>query len=693
MKPNHPLNIILEGLDLAADGDPRAACVDRLKLWCGRLSLIGAVLLPVPVLRSATLPEWPYQQQLTVTSEGLQSVALPPETLHVAQPTLQDLRLVGPDGREVSYWIDRPALRPVPVVVRPRRQQVLVEPGRTRIQIERARTNRLQAIRLRTPTPTFVKSVSVDIVEESGSSRRIVSDRGIFRQTGREAQLQVELPGLTNRGFEVILDDRESAPIAIEGIELHELEQEPPPPVSIAATVRERFEEPGKTKLALDLGAAHLILGSLKIEAQDAVFRRRVSLLVSQFAEEDIREQRLQTVIVERLPSNHTGSSAEVLLDLAIPTRELVVEIENEDSPPLRLQSVQLKRRPVFLMFHAEGPGVFTVLSGHARAAAPRYDLPTLAEDLPGLPWARPLLGPLAPHPGFRPPAALPTVPLLGAALDVSPWSFRKPIRVTGEGVIELEPDLEIFGRALSGLTDLRLVTQGKQLPYVVDRTPRSRTFIPGVRLEAVPQRPSLTRWILDLPESGLPLTKLVCEAETPLFARDLRLFEEIEDGRGERQLRELGRASWRRTPDLTPPEYAIDISARLQSKRLMLETDNGDNPEIRLTAFRCHYTAARLLFRNPPGQSVELYYGNPRVSAPSYDLRLVADQILAAPRSSAALGPQESLRRSPWQFGEGQGTISTVVFWVALIGVVAGLLVLIVRLLPPASPTPPPES
>ena len=64
------------------------------------------------------------------------------------------------------------------------------------------------------------------------------------------------------------------------------------------------------------------------------------------------------------------------------------------------------------------------------------------------------------------------------------------------------------------------------------------------------------------------------------------------------------------------------------QSDTLILETENGDNPPIELEKFTAFYPATRVLFKAKPDDRLFLYYGNPRVSPPSYDLSLVAGRI-----------------------------------------------------------------
>lgn len=75
------------------------------------------------------------------------------------------------------------------------------------------------------------------------------------------------------------------------------------------------------------------------------------------------------------------------------------------------------------------------------------------------------------------------------------------------------------------------------------------------------------------------------------------------------------------------------------------------------------------------------LYYGNPEVPAPDYDLRLVRNELLSADSQSAELGNEELLKlQPPDQQAIGAGSPW---LWAALAGVVVVLLVIVAKLLP----------
>ena len=226
----------------------------------------------------------------------------------------------------------------------------------------------------------------------------------------------------------------------------------------------------------------------------------------------------------------------------------------------------------------------------------------------------------------------------------------------------------------------------GRQIPYILEHTSISRALTPSVTLTNDAKNPKLSRWQIRLPKSNLPLTRLTCVTKTPLFQRSLSLSEEVADERGDKFRRPLGSVAWTQTPERKSKEFSLPLDGAPQSDTLILETENGDNPPIELEKFTAFYPATRVLFKAAADEKLFFYYGNPRVSSPSYDLSLVAGELLAADKSPATLATGEQLKKSSWAETRTPGS-GGVVFWGILAVVGIGLLFIIARLLPKASP------
>jgi hypothetical protein len=295
-------------------------------------------------------------------------------------------------------------------------------------------------------------------------------------------------------------------------------------------------------------------------------------------------------------------------------------------------------------------------------------------------------LSPPADNPNYRAPEVLPGIEGTGTALDVTAWKFRKPMKIARAGAQQLELDLDVLAHALPDFQDLRLLHGSNQAPYILERTSISRSLAPAVTATNGAKDPKLSRWVIKLPQSRLPVTRLSCATRTALFQREITLYEEVTDERGEKYRHTLGGAAWLQKPDRKSREFFLTLDGPLQSDTLFLETHNGDNPPVELEKFQLFYPATRILFKAGTDDELFLYYGNPRVASPRYDLSLVAGQLLAADRIIASSGTEQQLRKSSWREHEipGQGG---VVFWGILALVVVVLLVIISRLLPKSPP------
>ena len=629
---------------------------------------------------AAPLNDWSFRQGIDVTAPGLVRVSLPPETFNAAQASLADVRLIDSAGAEVPYLIERP--RAATRTLRPQEGwQVFLEANRTRIEIDVNVRGRLTAISLETPATEFLKSVALTGTA-AGTTRTLFSAHPVFRQPGGATQLELQLPEGAWTHLSLTLDDARSKPIPISGVLLRE-EESPAPPLEVsAASLTERIEGAGETRLAIDLGAARVPLGGLRFQTDEPLFIRRVNVLTRQWENGEVRERSLGSGTIYRVAVEGQTPVArlELSLEAQPPTRELMLVIDNGDSPPLPVSALAALLRPMHLVFLARQAGTFQLFSGHPRAPAPRYDVAALAAQLKSASLTHLKPAGLIANPGFLPSEPLPEIPLFAAALDVKPWLFRRPVKAASGAVQQLELTPHVLAHAQAGLSDLRLMASGRQVPFIIERATFTRAIAPEVSRADDPKRPRLSRWSIHLPQPRLPITQLVCETKATLFQREARVVEEIADHRGERYPRALGSASWVRKPDTKSGRLSVSLASPPQSPTLLLEIDNGDNPALELEKFQAYLPVTRLLFKAPPGATLELCYGNPQAVAPSYDLSLVAPQILAAAKSEATLADSDPI--GPLLQSSTRITTSMIFFGVLAL-VVTVLIVVIVRLLP----------
>lgn len=641
-------------------------------------------------VRAANLPaDWQHEQHFDASAAGLVKMSLPVETLGAARPALEDLRLYDDAGNELPYLVERP--KPSAKVIRPAKSfQVSLIPNATVITLETGLTQPIDGVTLESPSTDFIKSVRIEGSPDGANWQAVADGRLIFHQPNGASQLRLILPVGAWPWLRLTVDDGQRQPVPFTGAQIYAADAEAAPEEPVQVAIGERNENPGETRLALNLGAANLDIANLEIECPDPLFTRPVTLSVPQVAEDAVREESVGRGTIYRVAIENQPASANlsVALEMQIRSRELMLFVHNQDSPPLAVTALRATRRPVYLLFIARSPGVHHLLTGNSRCSAPRYDLASMASNLKSAAVSPIKLSPLADNPSYRAPEALPGVQAEGTALDVSEWKYRKSLKLTRDGAQQLELDLDTLSHAQHGLGDLRLLYDGKQVPYILEHTSVTRSLAPSVTATTDAKDKKLSRWIIKLPNANLPVTRLSCVAQTPLFRREVSLYEEVADERGDKHRVDLGRASWQRTPEQKSGELVLILNSAPRTDTLSLETYDGDNPPITLDKFQLVCPATRLVFKARAEEKPYLYYGNPSANSPRYDLSLVAGQLFASDKASASAGAEEQLKKSSWTENRVPGK-GGVVFWGVLALVVVVLLIIISRLFPQSSPPP----
>jgi hypothetical protein len=643
-----------------------------------------AAFVAAPSLLSFEPNEWRQTQMLDVSGPGLVRVSLPAATLDAAQPGLEDLRLVDQTGNQVPYLIERRAPE-AESTVRPTEFRSSIENGVTRLILKTGTSAPIAGISLETPARQFVKGVDVEGSHDGTNWKKLAAGEPIFESQNGVTKLRVSFREGAWEFLRPTIDDRRSEPVPFTGAQLHKA-RAPAPAEVVPATIKSRDESLGTTRLDVDLGAANLTLASLRIDTNEPLFTRAVTLATTELGDDGVRERTIAEAVIYRANVNgKTEARLDIPVELQLHTRELLVIIRNEDSPPLSIEGVRVERRLVQLIFFANQAARYSLLSGNSQAAAPRYDLSALSEQLKNAGARQVVLSAVTANTNYKAPEALAALKLAGAKIDISKWKFRKSLALTQNGVQQIELDPELLAQALPDQRDIRLIRGEQQVPFLLERTSISRPINLNATSANDSKKPSLSRWSLKFPQAALPITRLVCTSPSPLFHREMRLWEEVADERGDKFPCELGRAAWDQAPGNPKRELIIQLNARPQSDTLFLETDNGDNPAIELRDFRAYYPVTRVLFKAAPdsAQPIWLYYDNRDATAPHYDLTLVSAELLRAERTDIVAGAGENLSSSADRVGQTLTGSSRYIFWGALALVVIALLAIMSRLLP----------
>src|SRR6185369_2856201 len=262
------------------------------------------------------------------------------------RPALEDLRVYDDAGNETPYLIERPV--PVSRAIQSAKSfQVSLNPSTTIITLETGLTQPLDGVTLETPATGFIKSVKIEGSTDGRRWQPLAQGQPIFRQPNGVSQLHLTTPPGVWQWLRLTVDDQRSTPIPFTGARVHAAAGEPAPGELIPVTIAERHENPGETRLTLDLGAANLNVATIQIETPESLFTRQVTLAVPEILEDSIREQTLAQGVIYRVAIEGQPASAQlsVPLDSQVRSRELLLLIQNHDSPPLTITAVRVERR------------------------------------------------------------------------------------------------------------------------------------------------------------------------------------------------------------------------------------------------------------------------------------------------------------------------------------------------------------
>jgi hypothetical protein len=330
-----------------------------------------------PSAAAASLPaDWQHEQRFETPASGLVKLSLPPATLDAARPAVEDLRLYDDVGMEVPYLIERP--RPTGKIVQAAKSfQVSVEGTFTVLTLETGLTQPLDGVTLETPARAFLKAVQIEGSTDGNRWQTLARGQPIFRDPGGASQLRIALPAGAWQRLRLEVFDRRSQPIPFTGARVHAAAVEPVPVEAVPITIAGRDENPGETRLTLNLGAANLDVAAIQIDTAELLFTRSVTVAVPHVGDGVIREQPLAQGLVYRVAVEAQAPSSNLTVPVESPvhSRELLLLIKNQDSPPLPITGVRVERRPVYLIFLARSAGTYHLLTGNSRCAAPSYDL------------------------------------------------------------------------------------------------------------------------------------------------------------------------------------------------------------------------------------------------------------------------------------------------------------------------------
>ncbi|MFA5780491.1 MAG: DUF3999 family protein [Elusimicrobiota bacterium] len=652
------------------------------KIFCGVFILFlfaiygNTIELPV---------NWQYFQDSYVKNTGLVSVKIPSDTIDVSRENLEDIRIFNSAGSEIPYSLFIPAK--IEGTERTAQDyKITVRDLQTVIDIKTGISEQIDSIAIVTPANEFLKPVSVFSSSDQKEWYTLAKDKPIFRQYYGIEHLRVEFPKGSYKYLKIFLDDRRKDAIPITGLSVHSASQESIyPDDKIEADIIEKIESPGQTRIVIKLPVKNLRLSKIVMDTAESLFTRQVSILTRTLLQGEIKEVYSGQGTIYRVSVEGKTPFENIIVPVStqVKSREIILVINNGNSPPLDIKKISVFVKPVFIRFLAEATGTFYLLTGNQLVSAPKYDISELNEYLRKAKFLSAQIGRIITNPKYKPPETLPELGELGSPIDVSDWKYRKAVILSDAGIQKLELDIDVLVHADGTMKDLRLVKDGKQIPYIVERTSILRNLPPAVTNIHVEKKSMVSKWLFTLPQKSIPIVYFSCNIGESIFRRDVSLYEEVLDSRGAIYNRYLGNAVWTKIPKQDNTAFTISLNSIPLTDKIFLEIQNGDNPPLTLSNFQFYYPVTRILFKSSPNNNTCLYYGNNEVANPKYDIDLVANEILSADKKNASLEKEEILNPGSWWELPVQSGITRVIFWIVMVLVVLVLLVVIAKLLP----------
>jgi hypothetical protein len=685
---------------------------------------------------SSRRPVLRYERAVETVSVGANRLAIDQWTVTVGQPFsvaatgsddpdrprsfvatggLGDLRLFDAvANREVPYLLV-PSVLPPLKWMRGEMLPLVATKTSSGFEVALAQVTKVDRIRIEGLPPRFLKRATLEGSGDREHWTALAPEATVFDlPDDRLKQLVIAFPSNDLRYLRLTWDDRSSARMPLPGAVMvrEGVGQPPPEPLRIPLDVEKRPIEPGRSRYRLQLPAAHLPVTDLEVIAGDRHILRLARVTEPRLAGNQLAPHEIGTTTLRRASREEDDATAADLRVPIVPPETTRVElmIEDGNNPPLELTSVTAVLAPLpWIYFESPDGHPLVARLGDRKAVAPTYDLEAMRPKLATIVtakagWGRePAESEKQTIAGAGAGAGAGTAAeggagaaagggtLAGASLDVSQFHFSRDVPTSPAGLTTLALDAAVL--AHSRLEDLRLVDRDShQHAYILESRDEPLTIAVGDKLvpgqapewlrDELKDAPSGNRTIyrLPLPYDTFPASKLVLTTATRVFTRQVAIFVKYEPqpGRDRPGARRIASATWTHVdPEEPPPLVTFELPELQAAAGLVLMVDEGDNAPLPIESARVLLPGYQIRFLRTDPQPLTLFYGDPTLSAPRYDLALLKPYLLDAPAGEIVPGPEQE--RMP---ATSAAHLPFWGFWAILIGAVLVLLALIVRLL-----------
>lgn len=659
---------------------------------------------------------WRWRRAVTVASEKesaspFAALVVEPEVAAAAGPELRGVRLVGADGREVPYVVDRRVDRSstrrwdgalVDTRKDPRRSTEWV--------VDLLERRAFDTVELSIPGRDFAKRVRIEVSDDRERWKKVQVDAGVFDRAWTSRVHHTAIPlaeAQTARYVRLTADDTRTRPVDVEGVAVSARRPFPGESWARPVALEPLGARNGVSRYRLKAPPG-LPVERFDLAADDPAFFREAVLVEERSAGERKDRVVLADALLYRLKLDDAELAGE---DTSFPVRlpesgALVLEVRDGDSPPLRNPRGAASGAAVRLVFPwssgAAETSSLTLYYGNPATRAPVYDIEGLRSRLSfSRRHARAEAGPEAENPRWRPAPPLQFAASVAAPLEARAWKWERPLGIPGgEDLYTVTLPAADLSETRRGCGDLRIVDAAdRQIPYILEADAAEER----IALRVAPEKSSdsagrASRYRLSASDRttgkalALPWVGVRLEFAENFFDRKARLRAEEAPGaarRGERVCfdgpiaRRIGAAAGSPEADeRRPVEIGLDGEP---SAALLLEIMDGDNAPLTMTEAWGIVRVPRATFKlkPEPGGRYRLLLGNDQAEPPRYDLQSLSQEVLAysaAPVKLGGIAPNPAFRRALGDYF--RSAPPAAILWGALLAGVLALLLLSVRIL-----------
>ena len=444
---------------------------------------------------AGALPAVRYERPIVVTSPGPHRLAVDAtllagaapfvvvprgsrEAVFIAEHGLADLRLAGPDGREVPYLLVYPqinAARWLNATVQP-----LASTKKTSgFEADLGSAVAVNGIDIGGLQGSFMKRFSLEGSGDREHWTLLIGEGTLFNLPDqRLRQTMASFAPGSYRYLRVAWDDTHSGRVPPPETVSSRLVTTSAvrPPVRLPLAFERRPSEPGRSRYHLVLPGAHLPIVAIQLDVAGAYVFREGSV-----TEPRLSAWRAEPITIGQglLARDQRSATRDNSLRLTVqqPTQgELDLLVEDGNNPPLELRGVSAELA-VLPWIYFESAGPLVAHYGDPALKPPMYDLeaarPSIKiEQVPEAQWAA-RSAPATASPGVSP---VEDTTRTGAALDASAFRYSRAIGDRAAGLLALPLDAAALAHSTGPagqFSDVRIVDgRGRQIPWLIERRP-----------------------------------------------------------------------------------------------------------------------------------------------------------------------------------------------------------------------------